>query len=140
MTSENIVTGEKIWVYTTQLKGAEPEHCHKNVSKGKYHILSVKADQLFLSEKVTMDKNSFVQSTAKLEGLYIWKNMAENNENKCLQQQLGLEESQKSNFHRWNNQCSEKVPVDIFDIVQIFLIFITGVFHQRDHKLCRSCS
>ena len=30
MTSENIVTGEKIWVYTTYLKGAEPEHSQKH--------------------------------------------------------------------------------------------------------------
>ena len=81
-TSENIVTGEKIWVYTAYLKWAESDkHYHKKAIKGKDHLFSVKAGQLSLIEKI----NSFVESAEKLEGLHNWKNTTENNENKCLQ-------------------------------------------------------
>ena len=81
-TSENIVTGEKIWVYTAYLKWAESDkHYHKKANKGKDHLFSVKAGRLSLIEKI----NSFVESAEKLEGLHNWKNTTENNENKCLQ-------------------------------------------------------
>ena len=68
-TNENIVLLEKIWVYAAYLKEAEPDkHCQK-VKKGKGHILSVKADQLSLSEKI----NAFMECVEEQEGLHSWK-------------------------------------------------------------------
>ena len=86
----------------------------RNVKKEKASVLSTLAnEELSSDEKV----DSLVKSAEKLEENHCWKTTTENNEDKSLKWQWNLGQYQQDNFHKLNDECSGKLPVEVFDML-----------------------
>ena len=86
----------------------------RNVKKEKVSVLSTLAIEEFSID----DKwDSLVKSAEKLEENHCWKTITENNKGKSLKWQWNLGQYQQDNFHKLNDKCSGKLPVEVFDML-----------------------
>ena len=70
-------------------------------------------EELSIDDKV----DSLVKSAEKLEENHCWKTATKNNENKSLKWLWNLGQYQQDNFHKLNDECSGKLPVEVFDML-----------------------
>ena len=86
----------------------------RNVKKEKVPVLSTLAiEELSIDDKLDF----LVKSAEKLEENHCWKTIIENNKDKSLKWQWKLGEYQQDNFHKLNDECSGKLPVEVFDML-----------------------
>ena len=85
----------------------------RNVKKEKVSVLSTLANEELFDNKV----DSLVKSAEKLEENHCWKTTTKNNEDKHLKWQWNLGQYQQENFHKLNDECSGKLPVEVFDMI-----------------------
>ena len=86
----------------------------KTAKKEKETVLST-----LTNEERTIDEkvDSLVRSAEKLEKTHCWKTTTDNNEDKSQKWQWNLGEYQTRNFDQLNDECSGKLPVEIFDML-----------------------
>ena len=70
-------------------------------------------EELSIDDKV----DSLVKSAEKLEENHCWKTATKNNEDKSLKWLWNLGQYQQDNFHKLNDECSGKLPVEVFDML-----------------------
>ena len=70
-------------------------------------------EELSIDNKV----DSLVKSAEKLEECHCWKTTTENNKDKSLTWQWNLGQYQQDNFHKHNDDCCGKLPLEVFDLL-----------------------
>ena len=101
-------------VQKPQNKKSKDKLISVNCLKRKKRVLFTLAnEELSIDDKV----DSLVKSAEKLEENHCWKTTTENNEDKSLKWQWNLGQYQQDNFHKLNDECSGKLPVEVFDML-----------------------
>ena len=83
------------------------------LKRKKRVLFTLANEELSIDDKV----DSLVKSAEKLEENHCWKTATKNNENKSLKWLWNLGQYQQDNFHKLNDECSGKLPVEVFDML-----------------------